>query len=530
MDKNQKTDKIIKQCFSDGEEISTKTDDEGITEIRGIGYCLSVPLKLTITRTDLSSGSPERKRPKPLYTGTISIVDPATSKVMLSEVRRRLLENKGKAPSKKDTYASITFQCNSSEPTVIASKLTQQINTLIETNKSQLKDSIKRAMTPEELTLQEAADYYLFDFLKQAYPQSSAENNTKRTNKLQKAIKFFPYVPISQLKPRQVSNIIAVHHITDSASDLCFLFVEYLINMKKCIGSNPFPSPSKREPSAASIQHSAFAMQELGDATFERMFFLLNKAISSINCAIALLASGFPLSDIRALTWADIEFKSKKDFVVIHIKRDYATVSKHDYSRPAIPDTALYLRRAFDQFTQERGKETVLKEKIISSNLNNQFIASEVRNILVRSGFSGELSTPGRPEKDREVIPVGILQSNYQRALISKAGLKDDPDTFHFLSGMIFKSSTFTSYESHTSPEALERLYTILLPISSEKRINRKTKCEVVGGEMVYTAVPKTNHEAVRVSGTVTLKAGERIVIKVPHGVKGVVEIVKPDD
>ena len=108
--------------------------------------------------------------------------------------------------------------------------------------------------------------------------------------------------------------------------------------------------------------------------------------------------------------------------------------------------------------------------------------------------------------------------------LISKAGLKDDADTYHFLAGLVYRSSTYTNYESHTSPEAQYRLYTILQSLNVEKPIRQITERHCTEDKLVYRAVPKTNHEATQVLGTIVLRPGEEIRVRVPHGITGRIE------
>ena len=86
------------------------------------------------------------------------------------------------------------------------------------------------------------------------------------------------------------------------------------------------------------------------------------------------------------------------------------------------------------------------------------------------------------------------------------------------------RSSTYTHYESHTSPEAQYRLYTILKALELEKPIRRATAHRATNDGYVYTASPMTNHEVAQVFGTITIQPGERIKIVCPHGVTGRIE------
>ena len=520
--------KIITDPFDDAEELIIDRDKEGISRIKGVAYSAGIGMQITITRNDSGNCVPKTDaspKHKPLYTGTISLLDPASTNVMISEVKRRKKEEKGLAYQPKDIYATIKYQCDSPDEERMSFILMRQIQTLLTENKDQLSSAIAKAMTPERVTPQFAADRYANEFLRITYPTSTPENNQARANAIKKTLSFLPAIPICKLKRKQVNAYFDEHHVTEKNRNLCSLFMEYLINARKISGQNPISANANQVVSESAIKKAAFARKTLSDAEFEKLFFLLNKSLTPIYCAIALLASGFSLTEIREFRWEDLEFiKGFTDFVIVHIRRNYTAVSKHDFSRPSLPDVALYLRSVYKAFCKERGKDAVDQELILPSDIQTAVITNEVNNLLVRAGFHGELSVPGRPSGE-EPIPLAILRTNYQYRLISQAGLKDDPDTVSFLSGVMFKSSTYSSYESHTSLDSQKRLYTILKAVSVEKTMSKKTSLIREDDKTIYHAVPRTNHEAVKITGDIRVKPGQRIRILCPHGVIGYMDV-----
>ena len=171
----------------------------------------------------------------------------------------------------------------------------------------------------------------------------------------------------------------------------------------------------------------------------------------------------------------------------------------------------------------------VKEQRIWPRDVDNKTVNNEIRNLLVRAGFSGDLSAAGRPREDDAEIPAGILQTNYKRMLYAKAGLKDDPDTYNFLCGTLDKSSTFTNYESHTSVYSMQRLYQLLKPLLTEKKLSKDSGYRYEDGRMIYEAWPETNHEAVHVSGRVRLKPGEQLIPCSPHGFRGIIRLRRGD-
>lgn len=520
-----RTESVIRQAFADAEELTIDQDKEGILSLKGIVVVEGISFRVSITRSASGNSNAQHETSSPkyryLYTGTISTLDPATTMVMQSEKKRRAKEEKGLEYKPKDIYATAKYRCDSAEPQKIAAAILDRIAALIRQDRSQLDQAMMRAMTPDQLSLPFAAEQYAADFLRRAYPNAAPEKNAKYLSQLQRTLSKFPATPIAKLGKRQVNVILNEIHATGEAVRLCFLFVEYLLEMRKCSGSNPFTMPDARKPRGK----NALAQQELGDAVFKKLFELLNKKISRMEVIIALAASGFSLADIKDMRWDDLEIiPGCKDFIIAHIQREYAAISKHDFSRPIIPDSALLIRKAIRALNADGD---LSGQNIWPKDLDNKSVNNEIRNLLVRAGFAGELSSPGRPTEEDVDIPAGILQNNYKRMLYAKGGLKDDPDTFNFLCGTMYNSSTFTSYESHTEVASMLRLYQFLQPLSTEKKLDRVSGYRSEGEKTVFEAWPETNHEAAHLWGIVRLKPGQRLVIVCSHGAQGILRLCR---
>ena len=540
--------------FDDVEELKVTRDNEGILSVTGRATLSNTLYKITIYRNDPlaedstsagedSSGEdiPSKKgkktSKKPLYTGTISIVSLESNNVLISEAKKRKkgitedLSTK-KRSELKSLYASITFRCNCADENIIASRLRRQVDKLYLENEAQLNAEWAKTMTPDQVTPSFAAEKYMDDYLSLTSGTYNPDLYDAKKRKIQKVFKLLPSIPFSKLSPREVSAILKRENVPSGNIELCHRFVDYLISRKKCTGKNPFPSESSKPISYERLNKNAFSSHEISREVFEKMFQLINNKISTVYCGIALLASGFTLVDLDDLKWGDIEFvPGYNDFAVIHIRRDQLIVAKHDFSRPAIPDTAMYLRKVYDKLCEEHGAEVVKAWYVVTTEhsknkpLDHKALTEEVNNILVRAGYVGRLVSPGRPNSDQEPIPLSLLRTNYQRRLFSDAGLANDADTANFLSGILLESSTFINYESHTSPEALYRLYKVLKPISVEAPIKQPRKERETKNALIYTAAPKTNHEVVRPSGTIELKPGDKIIIRIPSGAHGHIDV-----
>ena len=267
---------LIARGFDDIEELQITQDKFGIVLIKGAAYRDNVGYKISIKRTaDTWVEEHERKKRKPLYTGTISILDPASSHVMLSNAKKERKNKNGKTFKNKDIYASIKFECDSADEGKIACILTRQIDTLFNGNKGQLKDAAKKMMLPDHLTPQSAAGQYSNEFLRLYYSESSSENNEERQNKIAKTLSVLPCVPICKLKAREVSAFFDDNNVTTANRELCSHFFDFLIATEKCAGKNPIITSDSKETSTNAILRAAFSQQGLGSAVFTKMFELI---------------------------------------------------------------------------------------------------------------------------------------------------------------------------------------------------------------------------------------------------------------
>ena len=518
--------------FDDVADVEVTKDDEGIVKIKGVALYRDVQVKITVTRRDNVLDSLKRGKKitsaDPLYKGTVSLLSPdGKGEVLISEFKKRV---KGEGAKRKDLYATASVWSNSTDSRALAADIFEKANKLIEDNRDQLNNYALQYMTPDQVSAVFAVDNYLENFVSEAFPNSSAETQKHRKNRIKRVFLQLRNVPLCKIRSKE-ANALARADAASDTGELCALFYDYLLNKGTVCGKNPFTQYEKTI-SLDQRNKKAFSAKTLDDSVFQELIRLANKDLLPLYCGVLLAASGFSLSDIRKLKWADIGFvASYTDYAIIGIRRDQLLLAKHDFSRPAIPDVAMYLHSVYQKLLEQFPPEELAKRYVVTCSdasdkpAENKEIILAANNLLIRAGYKDSLVALGRPAKDEEAIPISLLQSHYRHMLISKAGLKDDADTYHFLAGLVYRSSTFTNYESHTSSDAQDRLHTILQPLSAERPIRQIAERHQVEDKLVYRAVPKSNHEAVQILGNIILKPGEEIRIRVPHGVTGRIEI-----
>lgn len=520
---SMKRKSFLSDCFQE-DELDITEDQEGVMSVKGLVKYSAIWFKLTIKRNGCRSmesmKEEEAIRHKPVFTGTISMIDPKTGYVMLSEIKRRKMLEAGKEYKNKDIYASTKVSCDSTDPEDLRKEVMEKCNKLMMENRGQLQNALRFSMTPEHITLPYAAETYGNTFLAATYPNSKPDRNERRMRTMTKIAGWIGAEPICKLKVKDVLALLNSKKVTIENHELMIRFVEYLRNNEYVKSKNPFGSAGRRERSHEEEVKKALGTPGLGATIFYELVFLLEReAVSAVTVAIALMISGFSVPEVRSLTWGDIRFvKGVPDFVVVNLRRDQLMAAIHDFSRPVLPDIAIFLREAYKKFSET--VEDLDNQPLLTDDICTKYLSEAVNNLLVRAGYHNRLNYPGRPS-DENYVPITVLEKNYKRMLISNAGLDKDHDTFNFLCGNNLKSTTFTNYISHTSPEAMWRYYTILKSISVEKKLRKYSKNADKG---IIKARPETTHEIVMISGKVVLEGTEKLRISCPHGVHGVIE------
>lgn len=499
-------------------------DQIGVVSLRGEAIHENAHFKLSITRNDEVTCLK-----KSLYTGTISLLSQVSGSVMCSEARRKNREQKGlPCDDAKSTYATTKFQLNSTDVQDFVDVLNKRMTGLFLRNKAQFDSDFLKMITADDITPLVAFEYYGRDFIASEYSHLPAEKREKHLEKLRITLGLLPNRPFLGISKKDVNKSFAGKKVSAVSITLCDCFFVYLVRCNafrsnRAAGS-PFRNVSATTTSAASARRKELSSLSIPDAVYANLFQRLSESHSLEGIALALMLSGFSYTDLTRLRLQDIEFVDKyDDFALVHLFKEELVSAKHDYSRPCIPDVARYLKAAVNAIVANNPDNNILKRPILERDdgnpLTNKDLSLLANNWLVLAGYRESLSMPGR-NPDNELISLDLLRTNYRNRLSVKAGLANDFDTFNFLSGLQLRSSTFTHYESHTSPEAQYRLYTILKSLDIPRTIPKKRTSENERERTIY-AVPTTTADAAVLSGSITLQPGEMIIIRCPHGVSG---------
>ena len=236
----------IQGKFDLEQEFDLQIRSDRLAGVRTMLMWIGVDYKIIISRNDSgnstsSRGSPGTKR-KPLFTGRVSVLSPVDGAVLRSETMRRKKEENGKEYTNKDIYAGKQYRCDSMDPADIAAAILKLMDKLYAENDSQLKKYILSVSRPDRVTPKFCAENYVDDFLHLRYPGSEGERNAARKRRILEIYRKLPYVYTHKVLARDVNAMIKKENVVYDTVQLCREFWDYLLNCRKCIGKNPFPS------------------------------------------------------------------------------------------------------------------------------------------------------------------------------------------------------------------------------------------------------------------------------------------------
>lgn len=532
--------KAFRRVFEEASDLEIIVDDKGLVSVKGTVGIDGIYFRLTLSRNDLpvagATGQPNKGK-RYLYSGTLSLFDISTGRVMVSEARKRKRERmmSGAAEVKdKDAYASWTLRTDLVEPVALCGYIRGKADALILENDGQILDAFRASATPEMLTPTLAVRLHLDDFLAICYGGASPQND-QRKRTIERVFARLPSTPFATMRRKEIQRQLQQDNVTESNIDLCGSFFDYLSNRGKVTGHNPFPSVEAGTPTVQSLQRALQKSSSISQEVFCKAATLLLEKPGNMSCVVFLLMSGFSWTEITGMTWDDVTImKGFKDYVIVRLIKPEARVAMHDYSRPVIPDAARCLAAVKKKLAAANGADVIGSWHIAASGdaadtaMSRDAIVEAANNVLVLAGY-GSVGVAGRPQMLGTPIQLGLLRDNYAHMLLDIAGLASDPDTYAYLTGRQLRSSTFINYETHTSDAAQYRHYTLLKPLSTEIKMRQGLTERHEDGRTVITASPASNHEAVQVSGTIIIPNGGEICVRSLHGANGVFRWAESD-
>lgn len=239
----------------------------------------------------------------------------------------------------------------------------------------------------------------------------------------------------------------------------------------------------------------------LSQRTQDTLFAELMVKAADMDCGVALMQSGFSAEQICDLTWEQILFDPNRlDFVQVCLFLPERAGAQHNYTRPCTPQCAAVLRKCHGNLMvaaktakakREAERQPILGKKVTPGELSKYALA-----ILKRAGVENDTIHTAKAKSPIESAARTLLRNTYRKNLVQKCGLHSDDGTFKFLCGLSLSGDvTSSNYISFTSPEAAERLYTILKVLQPITPIPPGEPIICSDGSIFYPIVPNTTAE-----------------------------------
>ncbi len=215
--------------------------------------------------------------------------------------------------------------------------------------------------------------------------------------------------------------------------------------------------------------------------------------------------------------------------MVIHFIQPNRAGALHNYSRPCIPQCAMVLRKAYHQLRENYGKTALAKMPVAgmlsdpTRTIDQETLVKHARKMLRQAGAEEMQMRQVQAQHKRDprvAISTRLLHNTYEYNLYHRCGLEMRSGTAQFLLGYsVVNDVTSNNYTSFTSPEAQERLYTILRVLRPEKSIDPPTSpVSLDNGKEQYTAAPPSTARVAGAVFTVLLLPDQHFRIACPHG------------
>lgn len=538
--------------------ITPNLEDEQLVNLTGCLEVSGITLRFSLSRQSAKSRCP--------YRGTISILDPATGRIMIAvgtDRRRhekalrekRAKRNGGKSNSssaatnqaecaannasenillrKQISFRSKRFAANAPYSDIckeLAEYLVDQGKKLFHDYRSTVYNCIYESITPKTITPLFAHMLYFDSFISKTRSQMKDDARKRLKEKLELLLNQLPEKSMCSFIKRDFRNNAHFKKLSGARIKVLFDFWEYCISEHYCEAmDNPIPLPEKRVESEAARMKAASTPRMLSFEQIGRLYRYCLQAHDGLACGICLLLNGYSEDFARKLKWKDVVFKNHL-VLILNYQAERAAATK-DYTRPCNELLGKLLRQCY-QALQQSGKygENKLKEMPIVSGkspekvLTNKVFVERCSSVLGYCGVPPEVFQ--NLQGKRCAAAKLLLRNTYEYLVCSCMGIDDDEGTKSFLLGRMLESTTDNNYVSYTSPEASERLYAIqnrCLPAYDLPQ--EKTVTDLGNGMVQITLNPWNTRETLTVYLKEDFLPNVQISASARHGVSAMARV-----
>lgn len=460
--------------------------------------------------------------------GTISALDSKGNviKIKVKQNTPDLLSNE--TQDEKYKYLSRSVRCFSSDEEDIKAAITDAIITLYGDNARTIEAERSVSLRPDTITAAMAAQSSAKSFVAQAHEDASAKSQANYVKRLSNVCARLPNKAMQNIKRSELTKWMNDLSIPRDTRKELHDFWEYCRLKRICNGSNPVEVPARRRVSDATLIKRAKRISELLPNQETRLLDMIEEKCTGPMVGIALMLAGFTVRFISELKWESIVFYDKYDFVVVKFFQLERAGATHNYSRPVPPRVAEILRKRYEFLATKYGELVLAKMPVASYSENykrpitTSLLTKTAMNILLDS-FMTYADYKLLTNENLDVSAASrVLYNTYKRDLESICNLEDDPGSMNFLLGLSLQDDiTSDAYRDFTSLEGLTHLYDLLHILCKDVPVEQREDVISSDGQIVRTFSPETSRSNYQAIATIVLQPGEKISMKVPHGVNG---------
>lgn len=460
--------------------------------------------------------------------GTVSAIDSVGNVIKTKVKQKSDIPLVDETIPDKYKYLSRSVRCFSANEDDIKAAIADAVIKLYSVNAKTIEAERSVSLRPDTITAAMAAQTAAKGFVAQAHGDASGKSQLNAVKRLQNVCAKLPNKAMQDIRKTELTKWMDELSIPRDMRKELHEFWEYCRLKRICNGGNPVTVPARKKTSDATLIKRASRITELLYDQETELLDLIEAKCSGPLVGIALMLAGFTVKFISELKWESVVFYDKYDFVVVKFFQLERAGATHNYSRPVPPRVAVILQKRYAFLSGKYGEKVLSKMPVASYSENYKrpitasLLTKTAMNILLNS-FMTYADYKLLTNENLDVSAASrVLFNTYKRDLESICNLEDDPGSLNFLLGLSLQDDiTSDAYRDFTSVEGLTHLYDLLHVLCKEEPIEPIPDKVAEDGLITKTFTPKTTRSCCQVLATVILQPGQKLSIKVLHGVSG---------
>ena len=516
--------------------LSVEEDSDGKLHIFGMYYHFDTPFRFSLR---------QQKSGKSVMRGTVSIISKRDGRIMQLEGRKKneilkkleetrsgyLADMQGKRIEELNLSTSVST--DSLDHDHVKAAIVRAVLRLYNEHAVQIQRESGEIARPETITPLTAVQMHVDDYLSKNHRTLGKEKYEQYKRNILSICFLLPHIPMADFTYSIMSKAISSAKVSQQKEQLLKKFWLFCIQSGICIGVLPFAEEKKRKPSPEVSIRNATRPSMLSLEDQDNSYNLIYPDPTGGDCGYALMAwGGFSAKDSCPLCWRDVIWcNGHTDYVRIRFSRPDLAGATHDYTAPIFPFGARILRKRYETLRLQYSEDELNNMPIVSQITDPTKAMSPdalVQHTTMRLRTIGLQYEAIRNLRQSEGTTIAVsrrlLKNTFLHNVYFLCALAEEEGTAKFLAKESLSNNTTDDYYTNfADEEAGERLFAYMSVVIPEETIPpvEENPKRLPNGHLRYTYSPDTTRQRIGHVGHYTLRPGEEIIIRCPHGVKG---------